>query len=331
MEPDTQTPIDRSDAISQSHEVERLSSILGNLTEVNEDYNDEEDDLDFPTSNTSELQSFLERNTEVNEEDPQREMNTSFAFCPTFFSLILFSTYFIGVCTTIVVILALPKDTACDQPLKLWLQIQLVILVDSLIVRIWTTINQYKRITIDNQDISICMRLQSKTGLFLQKIMNMFWGVWFIVGMVWTFKSSDCNKLWYIPSLVIIIINLFLIGLCILCCVCALICFGFFYMLNPEAFGQQNRGAPKKVIEKLETKKYSKGLLDDAEDAKCAICLCSYEEGDELRFLPCKPKSHHYHRTCIDEWLQMNKTCPFCKRSIDAEEKEEVKQTEVDV
>jgi len=62
-------------------------------------------------------------------------------------------------------------------------------------------------------------------------------------------------------------------------------------MLNPEAFGHNpNRGATKKVIEKLETKKYHKGLLDDAEDAKCAICLSNYEEGEELRFLPCKPK-----------------------------------------
>jgi len=231
------------------------------------------------------------------------------------------------VCSAIVVILVVNKDDGvlCDQPLYLWMQVQLTILVGGLIVRIWTTFNQYRRITLENENVSICMRVQSRTALFLQRVMNMFWCVWFLIGMVWTFKSESCNKIvppLYILSLTIIIINLFLIGICVVCCLCAFVCFGFFYMLNPETFGQPNRGAPKKLIDKLETKKYQKGLLDDA-DAKCAICLSNYEEGDDLRFLPCKPINHHYHRDCVDEWLQMNKTCPFCKRSIDAEDKDD--------
>jgi len=98
-------------------------------------------------------------------------------------------------------------------------------------------------------------------------------------------------------------------------------------MINPDSFRPDDvRGAPKKVIEKLETKKFSKGLEGlDEEDAKCAICLSNYEEGDELRYLPCKPKRHHYHRECVDEWLLLNKTCPFCKRPIDEEDQEETK------
>jgi len=92
-------------------------------------------------------------------------------------------------------------------------------------------------------------------------------------------------------------------------------------MLNPNAFREErNRGAPKKDIEKLETKKYTTGVIEDENDAKCAICLNNYEEGEDLRFLPCKPKNHHYHRDCIDEWLVLNKTCPFCKRAIDEDQ-----------
>ncbi|XWS46032.1 hypothetical protein CRYUN_Cryun14cG0030000 [Craigia yunnanensis] len=49
------------------------------------------------------------------------------------------------------------------------------------------------------------------------------------------------------------------------------------------------------------------------EDAECCICLSAYEDGSELRELPC---NHHFHCTCIDKWLYMNATCPLCKLNI---------------
>ncbi|KAL6005618.1 hypothetical protein ACLOJK_006188 [Asimina triloba] len=50
-----------------------------------------------------------------------------------------------------------------------------------------------------------------------------------------------------------------------------------------------------------------------AEDAECCICLSGYEDGVELRELPC---THHFHCSCIDKWLYMNATCPLCKFNI---------------
>lgn len=50
-----------------------------------------------------------------------------------------------------------------------------------------------------------------------------------------------------------------------------------------------------------------------AEDADCCICLSAYEDGAELRELPC---SHHFHCSCVDKWLRINATCPLCKYNV---------------
>ncbi|XP_050228582.1 E3 ubiquitin-protein ligase At1g12760-like isoform X2 [Mercurialis annua] len=49
------------------------------------------------------------------------------------------------------------------------------------------------------------------------------------------------------------------------------------------------------------------------EDAECCICLSAYDDGVELRELPC---GHHFHCTCVDKWLYINATCPLCKYNI---------------
>lgn len=62
----------------------------------------------------------------------------------------------------------------------------------------------------------------------------------------------------------------------------------------------------------------SSGNLDEGE--KCAICLGDYEEDEEVKTLPC---THMFHTECVDRWLKVNRTCPFCKQSIRSDDRSE--------
>ncbi|KAL7596296.1 hypothetical protein Lser_V15G30008 [Lactuca serriola] len=73
--------------------------------------------------------------------------------------------------------------------------------------------------------------------------------------------------------------------------------------------------APIEVVEALPLKHHHKlpnHLNED--DAQCYICLVEYEDGDEVRVLPCH---HEFHRLCIDKWLkEIHRICPLCRGDI---------------
>ena len=88
-----------------------------------------------------------------------------------------------------------------------------------------------------------------------------------------------------------------------------------------------DNGLDQAIIDSMNTYEYKPGGLAQAvidqdngtrideinigeEDRACCICLMSYEENAPLRYLPCK---HHMHKSCCDEWLKMNNSCPICR------------------
>ncbi|KAF6729728.1 E3 ubiquitin-protein ligase ZNRF2 [Oryzias melastigma] len=51
---------------------------------------------------------------------------------------------------------------------------------------------------------------------------------------------------------------------------------------------------------------YNKDILS-RDSGECAICLEELEQGDTIARLPCLCI---YHKGCIDEWFQVNRSCP---------------------
>ncbi|KAF9447498.1 hypothetical protein P691DRAFT_646978, partial [Macrolepiota fuliginosa MF-IS2] len=48
----------------------------------------------------------------------------------------------------------------------------------------------------------------------------------------------------------------------------------------------------------------------------CPICIVDFEEGDDIRVLPCEGK-HRFHPQCVDQWLlELSSSCPICRQDF---------------
>lgn len=56
-------------------------------------------------------------------------------------------------------------------------------------------------------------------------------------------------------------------------------------------------------------------ILQNEEDATCSICLCEYENNDQVVRLSC---SHLYHYDCISSWTKNHVRCPLCNYDLEA-------------
>lgn len=46
----------------------------------------------------------------------------------------------------------------------------------------------------------------------------------------------------------------------------------------------------------------------------CPICIVDFEQGDDLRVLPC---NHSFHSGCVDPWLlDLSTACPLCRKGF---------------
>lgn len=177
---------------------------------------------------------------------------------------------------------------------------------------------------------------------FVNRLFNFIWLSWFIIGTILRFGKAPCSAnvlLQYVirffyqstrltfslrTILIHFVIQWCLFGIIVLACCCTAAVVGILYCVNPRMLNPGHvSGASKSQIKKLKEVKFNPDETTiDEEDARCAICLSSYENKEKIRYLPCK---HHFHSECVDKWLLKNKSCPFCKQEIDKKDEEETK------
>ncbi|KAF8494742.1 hypothetical protein F5888DRAFT_1616799 [Russula emetica] len=50
----------------------------------------------------------------------------------------------------------------------------------------------------------------------------------------------------------------------------------------------------------------------------CPICIVDFEDGDDVRVLPCEGQ-HVFHQACVDPWLlELSSSCPICRHDFQA-------------
>ncbi|OAY65350.1 E3 ubiquitin-protein ligase [Ananas comosus] len=181
----------------------------------------------------------------------------------------------------------------------------------------------------------------------LESANTMFSFIWWIIGFYWVSAggqalTNDAPQLYWL-CIVFLAFDVFfvvfcvalacVIGIAVCCCLPCIIAILYAVADQEGASDEDIRQLPRYKFrtigdqEKLggEQPRTYGGIMTEcgsdppiehalsAEDAECCICLSAYDDGVELRELPC---GHHFHSTCIDKWLYINATCPLCKYNI---------------
>ena len=71
----------------------------------------------------------------------------------------------------------------------------------------------------------------------------------------------------------------------------------------------KNKDSPYTVYKRIYAYEgFLRQLLYDAK-YQCTICMEEYKSGGDINILPC---SHHFHTSCISEYIK-DKPCPICR------------------
>ncbi|XP_062145812.1 E3 ubiquitin-protein ligase At1g12760-like isoform X2 [Alnus glutinosa] len=181
----------------------------------------------------------------------------------------------------------------------------------------------------------------------LESANTMFSFIWWIIGFYWV--SADSQTLahgspqLYWLCIIFLGFDVFfvvfcvalacVIGIAVCCCLPCIIAllyavadqegatkedidhlskFKFRRICDNEKLGGDVQGLHGGIMTECGTDSPIEHVLSQ-EDAECCICLSAYDDGVELRELPC---GHHFHCACVDKWLYINATCPLCKYNI---------------
>jgi len=56
------------------------------------------------------------------------------------------------------------------------------------------------------------------------------------------------------------------------------------------------------------------GVISESQRSTCAICLDAFNEGDAVSSSNNPNCKHHFHQSCMENWLMKHEECPCCRR-----------------
>lgn len=106
---------------------------------------------------------------------------------------------------------------------------------------------------------------------------------------------------------------------------------------NDEEMGIQEVKAPQEPASKHRRKKSNLFFMcgEDSEESAglqtCPICLCDYDNGEQICWSKNRNCSHHFHATCGIAWLAKHDECPVCRAEYLVEEPQNIDEQTTNV
>jgi len=229
----------------------------------------------------------------------------------------------IGLLVWLVVSYLENRDVDCDVPLRTWVYVVCVIVgFNSTVNRPTTTGSCVQRVFCrwtrdpsDPQPMPVRVRMYNLT-------VTVFVFAWNCTGLHWVSADGSmdtgllpCKEA--APQLYIAVKVYAAFNLAITLFM-YLNMFGFAQLLRialRRGLLHTSQAAPSGSLEKnTEPAATSDPLL--GESPQCSICLDDFDEATP--FLKTKVCAHLFHKECLKNWLQVNRTCPLCRKDLGA-------------
>lgn len=197
----------------------------------------------------------------------------------------------------------------CDRPFRWWLMVHSILQLLQVPIRVVFLVRLGRAERLGSSIVECVTSVTSSPAWRTSKTVSFVTYAWFVLGVVWVMNAGQCDSCPGIYTLMLAVILQALARI-----VVALVYYRVLF-LQAEAPAEQNKveAADPADIQALPTLTYSEALFSE-KNMSCAVCLCEFEDGEQLRRLPC---NHHFHRRCVDQWLRRSKKCPLCMGAID--------------
>jgi len=199
---------------------------------------------------------------------------------------------------------------ACDRPFRWWLMVHSILQLLQVPVRVVFLVKLAQAERLGSGVVECVTAVTASPAWRTSKTVSFVTYAWFVLGVVWVMNAGQCDSCPGIYTLMLAVILQALARV-----VVALGCFRvLFQQAAPAAEQAKVEAADPAAVEALPILAFSEELFPE-KNMNCAVCLSEFEDGDQLRRLPC---GHHFHKRCVDQWLRRSNKCPLCMGAIDA-------------